>query len=264
MNPTMRRLMKNKAILILSIISLLLILPSPIWSQEDSTSSANIDSELIKENVKRRIQEVVKGEGSIQKEPVAITGKLLSVANSTLTIDGREGPQLASISAQTTFAKLPGSTPIEFEDISIDDYIVALGFVNGSDVLDTKRIITQKTIPQPSSNQTVFGKISSFDSSTDMFTITNLISNETNNFIIGEKSDINIQVDLDQSIPFDPRDDLPQNSYALVIFTPVENENQVIVDMLIKEFSNPTDNNLDDEVVDATSSSNQTPPELRQ
>jgi hypothetical protein len=225
----------NKLRLITTLITLGLLLPVTPGYSQDATGSAEIDLDLIKENVRKRIQDVVKiqGEQDLVKTPIAYTGVLLSLANDTLTIETQEGVKLASLSAQTTYARLPDESSANLDDISIEDYVLALGFINGSDVMDARRIISQKTIPQPSDKSVFYGYIDSFDSVTNSFTLTNPQTAETVNLVYTRQSDLQVKLGLDEAIPFDEQDELPPNASALVVYT--DQEDPQIDTMVIKE-----------------------------
>jgi hypothetical protein len=245
------------SLVLITTIIMSLTLPSTVASQSASTS-ADIDE--IKENVKQRIQDVVKikGEKSIILTPIAFTGKLLSLANDTLTIETISGVKLASVSASTTYAKLPEGTLTQLDEVAIEDYVLALGYLNGTDVLDTRRVLTQKTIPTPSEKRSLYGKLS-YNEEEDLFSLTPYDSQDPLTLRYNRNSDIFYETSLDQRLPFDADDPVPTNAVALAIFSESSNSNPSLVStMLIRT---PPDSPQEST---ATSSASTIPAELRQ
>jgi hypothetical protein len=128
---------KKAELLVLSLLLLLLIYK--IFTQnfllaQESTDSSTPDS-TVKESIKERLEKAVSDETIVVKIKKAWVGNLESIANHTLTIDTKEGPKLASISAETTYIRLPKRTSVKAEDLEINSFTIAIGFLNGNPYL---------------------------------------------------------------------------------------------------------------------------------
>ena len=72
--------------------------------------------------------------------------------------------KLASTSASTTYIRIPSNAAQKLEDVSIGDYAIAMGYINGSEVLETKRVILQSEAPKATKKTSVAGIISYIES----------------------------------------------------------------------------------------------------
>ena len=136
---------------------------------EDSATDASIPQEQIKENLKDRLEKAAKDNQPLQLKR-AWVGTLDSIANHTLTIETREGPRLASVSAETTFVRMPKRETIKLADLELGSYTVAMGHLNGNQVLAALRIIVEKEVPPPADRLPHFIKILKFDTKKDLLT----------------------------------------------------------------------------------------------
>jgi len=127
---------------------------SQSFSQQESSPSS-ISEEAIKESLKQRLEKAVKQQPVLTQKK-AWVGILDSIANHTLTIETRDGPKLASISAQTTIIKLPKRTKIDIDDLEIGAHTIAMGYVNGKQVLDARRIILENKAPETDKRKVLF------------------------------------------------------------------------------------------------------------
>ena len=125
----------------LMVLMLLLAVKSSSLAQQstpDASPSGTISPEEVTENVKERIKKVVTEQnGKVENEPRAVVGTLQSVANGTLTIKTKTGVRLASVTEDTTFVQNPGSKKATREDLAIDDFIIAMGYLGDDNVLAT-------------------------------------------------------------------------------------------------------------------------------
>jgi hypothetical protein len=221
-------------------ISLLLWLPVRAQSPttEVASTSAEVDFEVIKENVKKRLQEVVQDKvlGDITKEKVAIFGTLKSRAGNTLTIEADNSIKLASTSAQTQVVRIPSAGDLTLDDVSLDDYVVALGYSGFDEVLDTRKIIIQRTPPAMSQYKTAFGRIATYSTKDFLLTLTNPADEAKSTYIVSRKAVIQQAFTNDEYVDLPRNQSLPENKYALVIYMPSEDkeEDHVAYRVLIK------------------------------
>ena len=104
------------------------------------------------------------------KSPKALLGTVTDISENTLQIKSSGGEiEQISVSSDTS-ALVIGKTnkEVKVTDIAIGDYIVAMGFMNGNGVLDTKRILI--TSPDEATfRMAIFAKVSK-DNNTSLIT----------------------------------------------------------------------------------------------
>lgn len=95
----------------------------------------------------------------------AFVGTLKSIANSTLTLETKDGVKQAKASTESAIirASKTASKEIKFEDIAIGDLTVAMGYLTENDVLDAKRIIVSETTEKPITRKAVYGTVQEVD-----------------------------------------------------------------------------------------------------
>lgn len=166
-----KKILIKSCVLLTAISFLFFLIPNRLIIAQQSATDEAIPQELIKENLKERLEKVVKDESKMELLKRAWVGSLKTIANHTLTIDTREGPKLASISAQTSFLLLPKRAQISAEDLEIGSHTIAIGFLNGNQVLDTRRIIINEEPPETPKRQVHFVTIEDYDSRKDLLVV---------------------------------------------------------------------------------------------
>ena len=148
-------------------------LASPLMAQEEEPEATPVPSEEINENIKERLIKVAGEQTGItsQKRKQAVAGDLQSIANDTLTIRTDGQVSLASVSGQTTYVNIDSGDELDLEDLVIGDYVVALGFINGSEVLDTRRVLLYDEKPEPVGKTSFFGNVDSIDEDDETVTL---------------------------------------------------------------------------------------------
>jgi hypothetical protein len=160
-------------------------MPSMVFSQSpEASESAPLDT--IKENVKKRIQEVVEKNSDTFTE-TAYIGTLISRTTTSLTLETKDGSQLASGSAQVVVENAKDKAKSSFEDLEIGDYMSIIGMLDSQDVLIASKVLLA-TEPKPPVTKHLFGVVSAYDSEEEMLTITTLPSNEQKVFELNTKS----------------------------------------------------------------------------
>ena len=121
----------------------LFFLVTPIYAQETATDSS--DNE-IREKVQEKVEKVL-------NTPYFYMGTITDISEDTIQIDelllngSQTGSQIQLIATDdsTTYAKiLKTSSNIDFDEIAIGDFVIAMGFKNGQDVIEAKRIMKQE------------------------------------------------------------------------------------------------------------------------
>lgn len=168
-----------------AVMGLMMVLPSIVLAQSPEASES-APLETIKENVKKRIQEVVEKKSDSLTE-TAYVGTLISRTTTSLTLETKNGSQLASGSAQVVVENVANKEKSKFEDLEIGDYMSIIGTLDAQDVLIASKVLLS-TEPKPPVNKHVFGVIASVDAQEDTVTITSLPSNEEKIFELNAKS----------------------------------------------------------------------------
>ncbi len=175
----------NRKIRVLLLATVMLALPSASRSQSpEATESAPL--ETIKENVKKRIQEVVEKQSDSLSE-TAYIGTLISRTTTSLTLETKNGSQLASGSAQIAVKSADSKDDTSFEDLEIGDYMSIIGVLDAQDVLLASNILLAPKPKQPST-QHLYGVMSDYNEKEDTLTVSLLPSQEQKVFELTAKS----------------------------------------------------------------------------
>lgn len=198
------------------LLLLILLITTPVTAQEQASEGAQEDlSETIKERLKKASNDSVLS--VTDTAPTALVGTLESVANGTLTIKTKTGVSLASVNDDTAYVRLPKSETIAFEDVAIGDYVIAMGFVNGSEVLEAERVVVSSTPPTPSTKQSLVGTVIAINQKTDTLTITSPTGSETD--VTFDDSQLFSRENAIEEVELD-FDDLEEGKYVLAIYQP--------------------------------------------
>lgn len=207
------------------VTSFLTVNKIPVNAQSPVATSSS-DFETIKENVKKRIQDVVKDkvEGTITKEKIAFIGTLKSRTSNTLSIQTNSTIKLASISGSTKVERNPTISPFGLDDIALDDYLVALGYNGDDEVLDARKIIVEKNPPGSTKYQVIFGKVISYSTKDYTLVIENQPDSNPKTYLVSRKATIK-QAYANDVYDLIPRNKpVPVDASALIIYLPAETE----------------------------------------
>ncbi|MBI2268533.1 MAG: hypothetical protein HYU80_03800 [Candidatus Blackburnbacteria bacterium] len=115
----------------------------PVFAQEEASSATSSVRDLVRERVKAKID-------NLTQKPMALVGTLEQVADSTLEIKDNSGKVLlASTSKDMLYYRVTDGKKkeIKFDELVIGEFVVAMGYRNGKDVLDAKRVIVYDKKP---------------------------------------------------------------------------------------------------------------------
>lgn len=125
-------------------------------TKTDSTEEKPVEEAIdaIREKIKEEISEK-----SLKK--IAYVGTITDIASGNIQIKSVQGDiKQISVSDETSYVNtLKKNVEIKSTDLAIGDYIVAMGFLNGNKVLDTKRILVSEAITT-NKYESVIGKVS--------------------------------------------------------------------------------------------------------
>lgn len=170
----------NKFFTLATFYLLLVTLFPPVWAQEQGAPGEAV-RDAVRDKVKERIE-------TLSVRPKAYVGTLASVTDSTLEIKTKEGKTLlASTSQDTTVIKVLGGkrSEIKFKDLALEDFVIAMGFVERKDVLSSKRIITLNEVPFKQ-KASIFGTVQ--ENADGTLIIQNLKNNENWNIETNKKT----------------------------------------------------------------------------
>jgi len=205
----------------LMVLMLLLAVKSSSLAQQstpDASPSGTISPEEVTENVKERIKKVVTEQnGKVENEPRAVVGTLQSVANGTLTIKTKTGVRLASVTEDTTFVQNPGSKKATREDLAIDDFIIAMGYLGDDNVLAAERVVMASEAPATPAKKVGFGRIKLINLDDDELTI--LLADGSELTVTLSKT-TEIQLKQDGELTTVEADVLVEGQTLLVIYMP--------------------------------------------
>ena len=189
-----------------------LFFASQASSQE--ASETGVTKDQIEENLKDRLEQALKENEPVAHLKRAWIGPLESIANHTLTIETKDGPKLASVSAETLFIRMPKRTTITIDDLEIGMQTIAMGTINGNKVLEALRVISYETLPEKPVREVYFATQLSYDPQEDLITFA-AQSGETRS--VGVTQETLVTTSQDGEIVETDVKDLSPNSRAIII-----------------------------------------------
>lgn len=197
---------------------------------ETGTDSADINADMIKENIKKRLEQVVKNQNTDSKKKVAYLGTISSITTTSYMLETNQGDvKQASTSANTTFIELSKNKEMKADDVAIGDYVAMLGFENDTlKVLDARRVLVLKTPPSAPRYKTAYGMITKIDVKKNTLTFQLAQSSDTKMFKISTKTPVFL---TDGSVRRNEIDikDITLMSQALIVYDPVESTNKAAI-----------------------------------
>lgn len=109
---------------------------------EDASASSIRD--LVREKVKEKLD-------ITNKKPKAVAGKLKQITDLNIEIISTDNKtSFASVSEDTLYFRVTNGKKkeIKFEELALDDFVVAMGYKNSKDVLETKRLVAYDKTPE--------------------------------------------------------------------------------------------------------------------
>ena len=133
------------------------VLGFSLVSAQTSTDSAD-DSDPIRERVQEKIDQIL-------SNPKAFLGSITDLTDTSIQIRNNSGAiEQISVDEETSYVKLDGtSEDIAQDDVAIGDYIIAMGYLNDEEVLDSTRILVT-TQPEPLTRFTAYGIVQDLES----------------------------------------------------------------------------------------------------
>jgi len=111
-------------------------------NEEESEATESAD------DIQEKVQEKIK---QAQKVGVAYMGTITDISEQTFQLKS-ENEEINQVSTDdsTSFVSTTGTKKsVEFEDVAIGDYLIAMGFRNGNGVLEAKRVLISSEPEEP-------------------------------------------------------------------------------------------------------------------
>lgn len=222
----------KKIALLLTFLSLLVAIPvvaqTPSPEEEEATEAAvTVGDELRKE-----AQEQVQSLKDAAKKR-AFWGELVEITNSTLVLENPRAEKIVQ-TGDTTELFL-GKAEIDFEDLEIGNFIIALGYIDEEGNLEAKRVTSYKTAPEPATKRyPIFGDVSDVSEDEEIIALTHPDGEKTYEVEVGTKTTIVKKIEGEiEEIDFE---DIKMGDRLVVIGTK-EGENDTITARKIHVFS---------------------------
>lgn len=191
-------------------------------AQENNATKSSEPSELeITQNIKERIKKIATQSSTLsQKRKIAFIGSIEKIANETITIKTQDAINLASVSASTTYVRMPTGSESSLSDVSIGDFAVAMGFIADSDVLQTKRILLYDKTPESLKKTSVAGLVKLVDNIEQAITL--ITEGEEITITFTKKTLFNLQRGLEKEEL--KAEQLEDGQLITIIYTPAIDE----------------------------------------
>lgn len=137
------------------------VIHSPAFEKREFVQEASESASTIRDKVSAKVQELL-------FSPKAYIGVVTDITESSIQLRSKSGEikQISTDEKSVVVTKDSGTkiTTVKFNDIAIGDFISAMGYINGNQVLDAQRILITPQIEDPKI-EVVFGIASNLLSS---------------------------------------------------------------------------------------------------
>lgn len=216
--------MKTKIVNLLIFLSLFSFVPAVLAQSPTPDEAVKEIREAVKEKVRKNFEETQKG----QKK--AFVGKITEVSNSTLTLETQTGKQQTKVEEETTIIG-KNKNEIDFDDLEIDNYLIAMGYLSENGILQAKRVIVTEKAKTPN-QQVAVGRVTDISADEKIITVKNekkeiiYTVEATSKTIITQKSE-------DGKVEKVSFNKIKDDDWLVAIGTPSENEEKIITAKLI-------------------------------
>lgn len=135
---------QNFVLLICTFALCLLAFNFAVLAQDETESTEGAQS--VREAIRKRVEEKL---AELSKNPKALVGELKEITDTTLNITTKLGEAFAATNDETKYFRVTKGkqTTIKFEDLALGDFTVVMGYRNGNNVLDARRVISYDVSP---------------------------------------------------------------------------------------------------------------------
>lgn len=148
--------MKKILILTIFLLTLFLFLVTVVSAQD-----ATVSSGTIREKVQEKVTQVLNSPKAYIGTVTDISATTLQIRKFSITEGARNGEiqQIATSSETSVVSVGKTSKTLKFSDIAIGDFIVAMGYKNGNNVLEARRILVTEAV-KASTRSAILAKVS--------------------------------------------------------------------------------------------------------
>ena len=163
-------------ILSCTFLSLFVLAPSSFAQSASPSASPTPAKEIIEsaqERLKRAVQEKAEEARKVldAKNRIAIIGKIKDITSSAITVQLKDGSTgMAAITEKTVIIR--NGKSVKSNELSIGDFVISMGYDNGKDNIDAKRVIAQTDEPKSRNARIIFGTVTKINSNKNTFSIT--------------------------------------------------------------------------------------------
>jgi len=118
--------------------------PSLVISADLSDTKVATSSDIIKEEIKQRIQEVVQDKLKVKKL-IGVVGKITDFRLDAITLVNNLDSYHISVASNSAIQK--DNKSIKINDLAISDRLIIIGYQNENNTIDGRRIIVTKEQP---------------------------------------------------------------------------------------------------------------------
>lgn len=137
-------------------------------STQTKTASPSADPAVVKQNTLDRIEKILDEKGSSILNSLkrkAYVGQVVRVTTESLTVNTLHGEVTVKLTpGKTAMFLIPRLTPVQISDIEIDGFVIAMGYVDGDDVLDARRVLVSPSPLFPIKKGVILGVVQSIKS----------------------------------------------------------------------------------------------------
>jgi len=190
------------------------------WATSEGKVEEKIQQirEAVREKVRERVEEAQQG------IPRAYFGKIKQIGSQEFTLETRREEIQVTVSAETKFIG-NNKQNLEFKDLKVGDYCIAMGYLKESEILEAKRIVIIPK-PKPPVRITAFGKVTDISSEEKILTVKNEKRGLTYTVSTNEKTVITKKVDTRiEKVDFSA---IKIGDRVIVVGTRKENEEKII------------------------------------
>jgi len=195
------------------------------WATSEGKLEEKIQQirEAVKEKVKERVQEIRQG------IPRAYFGEIKQIGSQEFTLQTRREEIQVTVGSET---KIIGKNKqdLQFKDLKLGDYCIAMGFLNENRALEAKRIVLIPK-PKPPKRIAFWGKVSDISSEEKILTVINEKKGLTYTVAVNEKTIITKKVGT--SIQRANFSAIEIGDKVAVVGTPSESEEKIVTAKII-------------------------------
>jgi len=195
---------------------------SPTPSLEPETDKIQGIRDAVKEEVRKNLEEAKLG----QKK--AYVGEIGEITDTALGLDTRIGKKQVQVATETIIIG-ENKGKIEFEELEIGAFVIAMGYFDENEILQAKRLVIINK-PKPRVRQVAFGQVTDI-SETKVVTVENEKKEIIYSIQVAGTTKITKKKEGKiQQVEFD---EIAEGDRVVAIGTPEENEEKIITAKII-------------------------------